>query len=366
MPASSPLTVTLCTPTGARTPEAAEVFAAIAVPLSSRLCYLFSDRQSPPPSAGAAAPPRALTSTAMTIASAEAQAQTSPMLPQIAAKLIAIGRVVDPPQTAALYAPLQEKEPYLGVKVGRDIAYGPAKRNLLDVFTPESAPGARPVLIFVHGGGFIRGNKRDPGSPFYDNIPLWAARNGMVGVNITYRLAPEHPWPAGAEDVAAAVRWTIANIASHGGDPARIFLMGHSAGASHVATYVAFPQFHGPRGIGIAGAIMTSGMYDLTTFKVSDGGKAYFGEDASCYAERSPRPGLLKSEIPLMLAVAELDPPQFVDQFNTTADMLAKRERGSARAVFLPQHSHMSETYAINTKDTRLSGPLLEFIRGGR
>ena len=57
---------------------------------------------------------------------------------------------------------------------------------------------SRPVLVFVHGGGFTGGNKSTPGSPFYDNVPLWAARNGLVGVNITYRLAPQHPWPAGA------------------------------------------------------------------------------------------------------------------------------------------------------------------------
>ncbi len=142
----------------------------------------------------------------MTIALAAATpaaAQTSPMPPDIAAKLIEIGRVVDPEKTAPLYAPLQEKEPYSGIKVTRDIRYGAAERNLLDVFVPEGAGGARPVLIFVHGGGFVRGNKRAPGSPFYDNIMLWAARNGMVGVNMTYRLAPQSPWPAGAEDVGA-------------------------------------------------------------------------------------------------------------------------------------------------------------------
>ena len=56
---------------------------------------------------------------------------------EIAWKLLEIGRVIDPPKTAALYAPLQQKEPYPGVKVERDVKYGPADRNLLDVFTPE-------------------------------------------------------------------------------------------------------------------------------------------------------------------------------------------------------------------------------------
>jgi acetyl esterase/lipase len=181
-------------------------------------------------------------------AATSANSQTNPMPPDIAAKLVEIGRVVGPEKTAPLYAPLQEKEPYVGINVTRDIKYGPGERNLLDVFLPEGAAGPPPVLVFVHGGGFIRGNKRTPGTPFYDNIMLWAARNGMLGVNMTCRLAPQSLWPAGAEDVAAGVRWVRNTIASHGGDPERVFLMGHSAGATHVASYLAFPQFHGPKG----------------------------------------------------------------------------------------------------------------------
>src|ERR1700728_730362 len=93
---------------------------------------------------------------------ASAQAQESPMPDEIAWKLIELGRVIDPAKTAAIYAPLQEREPYAGIKVRRDVRYGPAERNLLDVFTSEDAASPRPVLIFVHGGGFIAGNKRTP------------------------------------------------------------------------------------------------------------------------------------------------------------------------------------------------------------
>ncbi len=184
---------------------------------------------------------------------------------EIARKLLELGRVIDPPKTAALYAQLQEKEPYPGVKIERDVKYGAADRNLLDVFTPEKASSPRPVLIFVHGGGFTAGNKRTGDSPFYDNIMLWAVKNGFVGVNTTYRLAPQSPWPAAAEDLGAAVQWVSANIAARGGDPARVFLMGHSAGAVHVANYVSHPEFHKVKGGGLAGAILVSGIYDLTT-----------------------------------------------------------------------------------------------------
>ena len=68
------------------------------------------------------------------------------------AKIAAIGRVVDPPSTALLYAPLQAKPPYAGVKVTRDIAYGADARNILDLFQPADDSGKRPVLIFLAGG----------------------------------------------------------------------------------------------------------------------------------------------------------------------------------------------------------------------
>jgi acetyl esterase/lipase len=298
---------------------------------------------------------------------ASAIAQTSPMPPDIAAKLKEIGRVVDPPKTQPLYAPLHEKEPYAGVKIERDIKYGSDERHLLDVFVPETAGINRPVLIFVHGGGFTAGNKRsNPTSPFFDNIMLWAARNGMVGVNMTYRLAPQFPWPAGSEDTGAVVRWVAANIAARGGDPSRIFLAGHSAGAVHVANYVAHPQFHGPGGVGLAGTILISGLYDLTMTEASNAERIYFGTDASVYKDRSSLAGLLASKVPLMITIAELDPPNFELQFNNLKDKACGSARGCPRAFVLPEHSHISETYSINTKDTRLADELLAFVKAGK
>jgi triacylglycerol lipase len=133
------------------------------------------------------------------------------MPPDLAARIAAMGRVIDPPATHALYAPLHDKEPYPGAVVTRDIAYGPDPLNVLDVFTAEAATGApRPVLVYVHGGGFERGDKHTPGTPFADNIPLWAARNGMVGVNVNYRLAPKAQWPSGPQDIAAILAWVKA------------------------------------------------------------------------------------------------------------------------------------------------------------
>jgi acetyl esterase/lipase len=224
---------------------------------------------------------------AATLFAASGPARADGMPPDIAEKIAAAGRVVDGRGMNALYAPLHDKEPYAGAKVTRDVKYGPAERNALDVFTADGASGARPVLVFVHAGGFERGAKYTPGSPFMDNVALWAVRNGLVGVNINYRLVPEAKWPSGAQDIAAALTWVRANIAAHGGDPARVYLMGWSSGGSNVATYVAFPQFHAAPGGGLAGAILMSPepIDPAVADMARDSYRKYFGDDTSKYAE---------------------------------------------------------------------------------
>jgi len=307
----------------------------------------------------------ALAAIAVLLTSA-ASAQPVPMSEDLVWKLLELGRVIDPPKTAALFAPMQQKEPYQGVKTEREVKYGPGDRHLLDVFTPETGSSARPVLIFIHGGGFVAGNKRAPGSPFYDNVMLWAVKNGFVGVNATYRLAPQSPYPAGAEDLAAVVAWVAGKIGERGGDPARIYLMGHSAGAVHVANYVSHPEFYKVKDGGLAGALMLSGIYDLTASPLGDAEITYFGSDPSRYAERSSLEGLLTTKIPLMIAAAELDPPRFVEQFNLLKQATCKRPNGCARATMLPQHSHMSEVYSINALDTPLTDEILAFVKSGK
>jgi len=288
------------------------------------------------------------------------------MPPDIAEKIAALGRVVDPENTGKIYTPLQEKEPYAGVKVTRDVKYGDDARNVVDIFVPEAGAAGRPVLMFVHGGGMIRGNKHPPGSAFYDNIMLFAARHGLVGVNVEYRLAPQFPWPAGNEDLAAAVRLVAGKAADLGADANRIFLMGHSAGATHVASYLSHPEFFGPKGSGLAGAILSSGGYDFTKDEQSEGRIAYFGSDAALLAQRSAVAGLIKTRIAFMMSSAELDPPPIAAQSALLKEALCKSEHGCVRSIVLPKHSHMSESYAINTADTQLSDQILEFIKTGK
>jgi triacylglycerol lipase len=162
------------------------------------------------------------------------------------------------------------------------------------------------------------------------------------------------------------VQWVSKEIAERGGDPSRIYLMGHSAGAVHVASYVSHPDFHKVKNGGIKGAIVISGIYDLTAGPLNEPERTYFGDDPSRYTGYSSLPGLLKTDIPLMAVSAELDPQVFGGQLEHLKEDTCKRPMGCARTLVLPQHSHMSEVYSINTDDTRLTDQILDFVKAGR
>jgi triacylglycerol lipase len=303
--------------------------------------------------------------TRLKVASA-APAVPGKMPPDIAAALREIGPKIEGRKTTELYAPLQPKEPYPNVTLTRDISYGPHERHVLDLFvSPDTtAKSGKPVVVFIHGGGFAGGAKHAPGSFFYDNVGLWAASHGLVGVTINYRLAPQFPYPAGVEDLTRLVTWLKANIKAKGGDPNKIFLWGHSAGAAHAADYIAAMANKG-KNPGIAGAILTSGFYVLGD-SVSVW-KAYYGEDVSKYKERSSLSGVVKSKVPLLVTDAELDPETFKPESDRLAEARAKAGKPVTR-VKLEGHSHISELYAVNSGDESLAGPVLKFVRdvGGK
>ena len=306
-----------------------------------------------------------LTITAMTLLSAVALA--GPAVAQVPADLAAqirgIGRTVDTLKTAALYAQLQEPLP-ASLRATRDLKFGADPKQSLDVVAPAAASGTpRPVFLFVHGGGYVRGDKTldetGKASVFYDNVMIWAVKNGMIGVNVNYRLAPQFQYPSVQQDLGAAVKWVQDNIARYGGDPVKLYMMGHSAGAAHVASYVAHPEF-GPNGqAGLKAAVFSSGNYE---FAPSPGQKAnhpYFGAQA---ADHSSLPGLVASKTPYLVMVAELDPVGFHEQAGKL--MNAACASGNCPPFLLVRdHGHMSGNYAVNTADTSLSGTVLEFLR---
>lgn len=265
----------------------------------------------------------------------------------------------------ALYLPYHEREPYAGLVVTRDARYGPDERNRLDVFAPADRAERRPVVLFVHGGAYIGGDKRTPGTPYHDNVGVWAARNGFVGVTMTYRLAPAHPYPAGAQDVGAAVEWLHANIADHGGDPGAVTLLGHSAGAAHVACYAARTDLHRRERGGVNGLILMAGIYDFANEHPGPHDLAYFGDDPAARREASAVAGVVASGLPVMVVIAERDSREAHRQAKLMTDAIFARDGRNADFLYLPRHNHISQLSHLNAssiEDRQLSDRLAEFV----
>lgn len=144
----------------------------------------------------------------------------------------------------------------------RDVAYGPSARQRLDVYRPRAvaAQEARPVVIFFYGGSWRRGDKES-----YRFVGEYLSRLGFIAVVADYRLFPEVTFPGFVDDGAAVVGWAMREATRLGGDPRRIFAMGHSAGA-HIAVLLALePRYLAAQGLTpdrIAGVIGISGPYD--------------------------------------------------------------------------------------------------------
>ncbi|MBN9023922.1 MAG: alpha/beta hydrolase [Rhizobiales bacterium] len=139
------------------------------------------------------------------------------------------------------------------------VPYGDGPRRSLDIYAPRDAAGA-PVAVFFYGGSWQGGRKET-----YRFVGRALARRGIVAVVADYRLYPEVVFPGFVEDGARAVGWTAANIARHGGDPRRIFVMGHSAGA-HIAAMIALDgRWLAETGspVPVAGLLGLSGPYDF-------------------------------------------------------------------------------------------------------
>ncbi len=131
-------------------------------------------------------------------APAAAPAAPAGMPPDVAAGLREIGAKIEGAKTTALYAPLHAASKHDAVELRRDQVYGPHERHRADVFLPKKSAATRPLVVFLHGGGFSRGAKNTTGQFYYDNIGYWAAEHGLVGVTINYRLSPEFQYPSGA------------------------------------------------------------------------------------------------------------------------------------------------------------------------
>lgn len=143
-------------------------------------------------------------------------------------------------------------------RLATDLPFGPAARHRLDLYAPV-APGPHPVLLYFYGNAWSAGDRRD-----YGFAARALAALGYVVVVSDYRALPEVAYPAFLDDCALAAHWVLDHIAAHGGDPARVGLVGHSAGAYNAVMIALDPRYRlGGRIRAVAGL---SGPYDFYPF----------------------------------------------------------------------------------------------------
>ncbi len=179
------------------------------------------------------------------------------------------------------------------MSVDLDLAYSPGRTELnsLDIYAPKSGE-KHPVVIFVHGGNYNSGDKR---TSVYDK-PIAFTSNGFVFVSIDYRLSPKVRYPAHVQDVAKSIAWVRQNVNRYGGNPNRLYLMGHSAGAQLAALVSTDGRFLAAEGLKLtclSGVVLLDGgTYDLTsTARFSqkhDMLFAAFGKDPHVWWQASP------------------------------------------------------------------------------
>jgi len=157
-----------------------------------------------------------------------------------------------------------------------DITYGEnTKYQILDVYRPKDVEGELPVIVSVHGGGWVYGDKE-----VYQYYCMSLAKMGFVVVNFTYRLAPKYKHPAQLEDTNLVFAWILAHAKEYGMDVDKIFAVGDSAGATILGLYVAFLTneayrktypFVPPTNLKIRGLGLNCGIYNM-----HEGGRVSF------------------------------------------------------------------------------------------
>lgn len=270
-------------------------------------------------------------------------------------------------ETLRLFTPVLAAGPKAGIIVTIDEAFGADPKQTLDVYQPQGASNL-PIVVFVHGGALTSGDKNE-NKEISANVLYYFARHGFLGINANYRLAPEHVYPAAAQDIGSVVGWTKENAKRFGGNPEHIYLIGRSSGALHVATWAFDPKIHGTKGPGVAGVVLISGRLKADSRADDPNGKRvpeYFGTDTSLYPERSPVNYGAQSALPTFIVVAEFDNP-FLDVYSAElfAKMCSARSR-CPRFLRLVGHNHQSTTAAINTADNILGQEIIDFIGQGK
>jgi acetyl esterase/lipase len=242
-----------------------------------------------------------------------------------------------------------------------DVAYGKDPRQKLDVYTPtDPAQTQRDVVVFVYGGSWASGARGD-----YSFAGRAFASNGFVTVVGDYRLVPDHPYPDFVKDTASVVAWAHSNAARFGGNPDRIFLVGHSAGAYNAAMVAFAPEFLQAEGVPstvVKGFAGLAGPYDFLPLD-ADASVAAFGHLPPAELQRSQPVNRIARETyapPAFLATGADDTT--VRPRNTERLAQVLRENGhSAETVTYPDLGHVGLVLSL-TRPLRGKAPALEDV----
>ena len=243
-----------------------------------------------------------------------------------------------------------------------DLAYGKEPKQRLDVYetTPDDALRASsrdgaPVFIFLHGGGFREGDRRQ-----YGYVAGALAPNGVVTVVPSYRLLPEH-YPAQARDTEAIVAWVHKNIRRYGGAPGRIYLGGHSAGAI-MSTFAALKRdWAAPLGLPpdvVKGVVAVSGPYDL---RQATGFVADYLPDPATRAGASPLLHVAAGAPPMIVAFGTLEAP-YARSSPEFVNALV-RAGVDARLVPLDGMQHDATALSLGQADSAVVRAMLALLR---
>ncbi len=239
-----------------------------------------------------------------------------------------------------------------------DLAYGDDERQVLDLYRhPDNRAG--PMMLFVPGGGFDGGDKR-VNDLVFGNVARWFASKGVTGAVMNYRLAPGACWPSGALDVHSAIIWLRREAASLGFDPGQIWLVGHSAGANHVATALLDRSLADEPAV--RGAALISGIYEAPRGEAPPGVVSYFGTDEDALEVRSALRWAHAGSVPIMLAYAEYDPTWLSRPSFDLAAAITERDGKAARISWMRDHNHVSPIFSIGSSDEALGLEILDFM----
>jgi len=221
------------------------------------------------------------------------------------------------------------------------VQFGSHPKQVLHILYPKQAATAAPVFVFLHGGGFRNG---DPEAQLADGRAV--LEGGAIFVSMGYRLLPETRFPECAIDVDLGLTWLHDNLASRGGDPARIWLSGHSAGAM-LAAMVGFrsgwTSDYGLPADVVKGMVLISGFYDYThqPDEQLDTAHPQYVPDLTKALQRTP---------PTIIVVGEHDMPPCMP--NGRALETALRAKGGAVEFFVETGAdHFRANQGLLTQD---------------